>query len=232
MALADEICRVRDHAISELVAAHDYFTDTQRAWAFLADNITRGHTFSYSSAVTGTVTTQVELAGRITGYLNREVAEATFHNFLAIFEAFFTDFVRAWLRAYPQNLLSTEPVPVDVILESPDKAAIIDFLIDRAIVGLLYKKPADWFAFLEKKLKLGCPSAEEIARLAEAKATRDLIMHNRGVVNEVYVAKAGQLARYPVGAFVELPPAYHREIWNLLQKVVADLADTMLAKFP
>ena len=52
---------------------------------------------------------------------------------------------------------------MDVILESPDKDAITDFLIDRAIVGLLYKKPSDWFAFIEKKLKLGCPSADEIA---------------------------------------------------------------------
>jgi hypothetical protein len=232
MSLTTDIQAVRDRAVAEFTAAYDYYTDTHQAWQFLNDALATGHALTYRSPVTGTVTTQVELAGRITGYLNREVAEATFHNFLAIFEAFFTDFVRAWLRAYPQNLLSTEPVPVNVILESPDKAAIIDFLIDRAIVGLLYKKPADWFAFLEKKLKLGCPSAEEIARLAEAKATRDLIMHNRGVVNEVYVAKAGQLARYPVGAFVELPPAYHREIWNLLQKVVADLADTMLAKFP
>jgi hypothetical protein len=232
MALVDDIRALRTRTVAELTAAHDYYTDTVQVWAFFRAAVATGYTSSYTSPVTSTTTTQIELMSRIPGYIKRELAESTFNNFLAIFEAFFADFVRAWLRAYPQNLLSADPVPVDVILESPDKAAITDFLIDRAIVGVLYKKPADWFAWVEKRLKLGCPAADEIARFAEAKATRDVIMHNRGVVNDVYVTKAGALARYAAGEFIDLPDPYHRDVWGVLLKIVADLAAAVCAKFP
>lgn len=232
MPLADDIRAVRDRAITELIAAHDYYADTKAAWQFFGDAIQTGYQFSKTNAVTGTTTSETELLGRIPGYVDERLAEATFLTFLSIFEAFFTDFVRAWLRAYPQNLAATDPVPVDVILDAADKAEIATFVIDRAVGGLMYRKPADWFAYLDKKLKLGCPSADEVERFAEAKATRDVLIHNRGVVNEVYAAKAGHRARYAVGEQVDVPEPYHREVWDLLQKIVADLADAVAAKFP
>ncbi|MBA4191506.1 MAG: hypothetical protein C0467_26300 [Planctomycetaceae bacterium] len=232
MALRDEIRAARDRAKAELIAAHDYHADSVTAWEFLGKALDAGRQLHVPNPVTGTTTTQANLPAKIPDYRSKRLTEATFQSFLAIFEGFLTDFIRAWLRSYPQNLASTEPVPVDVILEAKDKLEITDFLIDRAIVGLLYKKPADWFAYFEKRLKLGCPSAAEIERLAEAKATRDLLIHNRGVVNEVYIAKAGTLARFAVGQFIDLPEPYHQDIWELLLKVVAEMSDAIIAKFP
>lgn len=232
MPLADDIRALRNRTLAELVAAHDYHADTITAWKTVRNTVLAGERFSNTNAVTGTTTSETDLVERITGYVDERLAEATFLTFLSIFEAFFTDFVRAWLRAYPQNLAATDPVPVDVILDAADKAEIATFVIDRAVGGLMYRKPADWFAYLDKKLKLGRPAADEIERFAEAKATRDVLIHNRGVVNEVYAAKAGHRARYAVGEQVDVPEPYHREVWDLLQKIVADLADAVAAKFP
>ncbi len=184
MPLADEIRAVRDRALAELRAAYDYHADGARVWA-------------YSNTATGTVTTSATLATRIDGYVTRRLRVSTFVTFLAVFEAFFADVVRAWLRAYPHALADKGDVPVDVVLDALDRDAILDFLIDRAVGGLFYKKPADWFAFLEKRLKVAGPSADELERLTEAKATPDVLIHNRGVVNEVYVRKAGGRARQP-----------------------------------
>lgn len=232
MSLGDDIRRIRDRAQTALVAAHDYYADTRQMWEQLSDDIAKGRTVGYTNPVTGTATTQVELLDRIPHYAHRLIAESTFQQFLAIFEAFFTDLVRAWLRAYPQNLLSAEPVPVDVVIDAPDKAAITDFLVDRAVIGLMYKKPADWFAFLGKRLKIDRPDADDVSRFAEAKATRDVLVHNQGVANETYVAKAGPLARHPVGEFIDLPEPYHYGVHELLLKIVADLADAVVVKFP
>ena len=232
MALADDIRRIRDRVTTALVATHDHYTDTRWVWQRLSDDIAKGQIFSYINPVTNTATTQTELLARISNYSTERIAEVTLLSFVTIFEAFFTDFLRAWLRAYPRNLLSSEPVPVNVILESSDKAAMTDFLIDRAVVGVLYRKPADWFAYIEQRLKLGCPTADEIARLAEAKATRDVVMHNQGVVNEVYIAKSGAHARHPLGEFIDVPDPYLNDVWELLLKIVADLADAVVAKFP
>jgi hypothetical protein len=174
MPLADEIRVIRDRALAELTAAHDYHEDSEQAWVFIDREITTaGRRFAYPNPVTGTVTTEAELATRIGGYVKGRLRESTFQTFLAVFEVFFSDLVRTWLRACPHALADKSDVAVDVILDAPDKPAIVDFLIDRAVGGLFYKKPADWFAYLEKRLRLGCPSADEITQLAEAKATRD-----------------------------------------------------------
>ena len=51
---------------------------------------------------------------------------------------------------------------------------------------VLYERPSGWFAYLETKVKLGCPSGEEIERIAEAKASRDVLLHKRGIAGKTY----------------------------------------------
>ncbi len=234
MALADDIRALRDRTLAELVADHDYFVDSEQAWVFVARAIVdQNRTFTYANPVTGTTTTQVELADRIVGYATDRLLTSTFLTFLAVFEAFVGDLLRAWLRAHPKALSDKSPVPADVVLDATDRTSIIDFMIDRAVTSLFYKKPADWFEYLEGRLTLGCPSADEIERLAEAKATRDVLVHNRGVVNDVYVKKVtAARRRFAVGEQVDIPDSYHRETWELLRKIVTDLSAAFLAKFP
>ncbi|MBA4065414.1 MAG: hypothetical protein C0501_17210 [Isosphaera sp.] len=233
MSFAAEVRDLRTRALAELTDAHDYHSDTLIAWGTVGRVIARGETIAVTNTLTGTVTTDADLVGKIRGYTVERLPEATFQTFLTVFEAFFADFVRAWLRSYPESLRNAADVPVGRILDAADKSAVVEYLIDRAVVGLLYEKPVDWFAYLEKRLKLGCPSAGEVARFAEAKATRDILIHNRGVVNEAYLAKVGKnAARFALGERVDVPEPYHRETWDLLRKMVADLSDAVTAKFP
>jgi hypothetical protein len=231
VSFADDVRALKNRALTELTAAHDYHADTITAWQLLEQAILSGQTFSVTNSVTGTVTTQVEIAGKIRGYIADQHA-AMFQTFLVVFEAFFTDFLRAWLRAQPQYLMPTDPVDFPTIFHAADKGAIIDLVVERKVQGLFYKKPTEWFKYLDDKVQLGCPSVAEVGKLAEAKAARDVLVHNRGIVNEVYLSKSGTFARYVVGERITISEAYHREVWNLLQKIVADLADAMLAKFP
>src|ERR1051326_4276032 len=92
--------------------------------------------------------------------------------------------------------------------------------------------PRAGFSYLEDRAKLGCPTPEEIERIAEAKASRDLLAHNRGVVTKTYELKAGRLARSKEGQRMDIPDPYHRETWELLRKVSSDIANAAIAKFP
>jgi hypothetical protein len=65
---------------------------------------------------------------------------------------------------------------------------------------------------------------------AEIKATRDILEHNAGVVNETYRRKAGKIARYEVGERVGLEDAYHLESWGLMKKVERDLTESALSR--
>ncbi len=194
MSLGDDIRALRDRVLGDLNAAHDYFTDAQFAWFIVRKLVQDGTTFRVNNHATGTVTTHVDLPDKARRYMREQLTEATFQDFISIFENFFLDFLRLWLLAYPQSL-GRKMVDLKSILEAPDKDAIILLAVNKELNDLLYERPTAWFAYLEDKAKLGCPTAEEIERFAEAKASRDVLAHNRGVANKLYESKAGKLAR-------------------------------------
>lgn len=95
---------------------------------------------------------------------------------------------------------------------------------------MFYDRPAAWFAYLESKARLGCPTPAEIERITEAKASRDALVHNRGYANKTYQAKAGKLARYQAGQRIDVPEPYHGESWQLIHKMIADISHAAIAK--
>ena len=229
MALADEIERIRDRTLSALDASHDSFEDTKVAWRIVRNSITAGEKFRLVNDATGTTTTEVELAARSAGYVTLQLTEATFQQFLAIFEAFYFDLLQAWLLAYPQNL-GGKKLDFKAVLEAEDKEALTRMVVAREVNELSYERPAGWFVYLETRANLGLPSAEQIARFAGAKATRDALVNSQGVVGSTYLAKAGPLARFDRGDRVEVPEPYHRAIWELLKEMVASLSNAALGK--
>src|SRR5438874_12656981 len=88
MALADDITALRDRVLADLDAAHDYYTDTTIAWDIVRSAIAAGRTLSIRNMTTGTVTTHFELAGKSRGYVAEQLTEATFQQFVTIFENF------------------------------------------------------------------------------------------------------------------------------------------------
>jgi hypothetical protein len=231
MALADDIRALRDRVLADLNSAHDYYTDTTIAWDMVRQVIAAGQTFSVRNMITGTVTTQADLAAKASGYVAGQLAEATFQQFISIFENYFFDLLRLWLLAYPQNLFGRK-VDFQAVWDAPDKDAITLLVVNRELNEILYERPAAWFAYLEDRAKLGCPTADEIDRIAEAKASRDVLVHNRGVAGKTYTSKAGTLARYKDGERIDVPEPYHRETWELLRKIIGDVSNAASAKVP
>jgi len=227
--LAQSITLLRDQSFSELKTTHDYYEDPKVVWRILRLDVAAGRQFSNLNRVTGTETDQFNLAQKARGYVAEQLAEATFQQFLSVFENFLFELLSLWLKAYPRSL-GKKMVDYNTILELPDKDAITDLVVRRELNDVLYDRPANWFAYLEDKVKLGCPTAQEIARIAEAKAGRDVLVHNRGLVNKTYLDKSGSLARFKVGKRLRIPERYHRETWVLVRKVVADVANAAIAK--
>ena len=229
MALAGDIQALRDRVQADLNAAHDYYTDTKIAWDIVRRFIAAGHTFSIQNKTTGTITTHDDLAGKARGYMTEQLTEATFEQFISIFENFLFDILRLWLTAHPQSLGGKQLIFRE-ILETADTDGVTQLVINRELIALSYERPADWFKYLDEKVKLGCPTKDEIGRIAEAKASRDLLVHNRGVANKAYESKAGSLARYKDSQRIDIPEHYHRETWELLRKVVTDVSAAAIAK--
>jgi len=229
MDLTAEIEQLRRDSLAALYASHDYYANTQFAWRFVQQMVREGHRFEIQRRATSTVPAEHEVSGLAHVYVTQYLASATFQHFVSLFEDFTFDLMRAWLRAYPGSL-SGNQLPFRVVLESADKEEVVRAVVDRELLGLAYQRVDNWFRYLEKLAQLGCPSQDQIERLAEVKASRDVLVHNKGIANAVYVDKSMGRARYGEGEKVELPEHYHRESWELIKQVVAELAEAALNK--
>lgn len=229
MALADDVQRLTARTLSALDESHDYYTYSKRVWRLLHEIVQEGKTFNLRNPGTGTRVDERVLIGRSQLYVNDYLMPSTFQHFVSLFEDFLFNLLRHWLAAYPGSL-SRRQVEMGAVLKAPDKAAIILSVVERELNELKYERLADWFAYLDRLVHLGCPTLDEIAILTEIKASRDVLVHNNGIANSTYLAKAGHRARHADGEKMELPEHYHRSSWEIIKKVVRDLSAAAIEK--
>jgi aspartokinase-like uncharacterized kinase len=223
MALTDDVRDLGARSLAALDQSHDYHTYTKRAWRLMSQVVQGGRQFNFRNSATGTTVGERELVRRSRVYVAQYLTPATFQHFVSLFEDFFFDLLRLWLAAYPASL-GKRQVDFETVLRAPDKATLVLAVVDRELNELKNQRVADWFTYLEKVARLGCPTQAEVERLAEIKASRDILVHNKGLVNATYLGKAGALARYREGETLEIPTPYHRQSWDAIRKLVQDLS--------
>jgi hypothetical protein len=222
MALRADVEALRDATIAALSAAHDHFVYTKKVWRIVDIEIRRrGKRIRLDNKVTGSVITERELLRVAQMSANDYLPAATIQQFASLTEAFLGDLVRLWLRAHPAHLKGQ--LDVQMIVAAPDKAAILQALIDQYVLAMSYKGPREWFKQLGMIVSLNHPTIRELDRFAEFKATRDAFVHTRGIATVVYLEKAGSLARARDGAPLDLPDEYVHEAWRLCGKIVQDV---------
>ncbi len=237
MVLIDEITQLRDDSLSSLNASHDYYVHTKGVWRLAQQMFQQGRKFTIRNQATGNTVDEVELSTLVQGYVTGSLASATFQHFVSLFERFVFDLLSLWLTKYPDSL-SANQLEFQTVLEAPDKDAIVAAVVQKKVHGLSYKRVDEWFAYLENIAKLGCPNQDQIEQLAEIKASRDVLVHNNGIANAIYVDKANSIhvdnskkrARFSDGDKLELPEQYHRDSWQLIRQVVTDVANAAINK--
>ena len=229
MSLREEINAVHKRALSALHEAHDYFTYTKRVWRQLQVAASRdGLTFRFHNRTTGSTVDQNALVSLAQRYVSRELPSATLQDFVAIFENFLKEVLHCWLLAFPESL-SAKSLTGKEILALSDKQAIVDALVEKELLGLLYDRPANWFNYLDKN-NLAAVDKLDVDKFAEVKATRDVLVHGQGIANDYYMSKAGRAARVQLGERLEIPEPYHRASWELICKLVERVGSDMASK--
>ena len=154
------------------------------------------------------------------------MATATFQHFVSIYERFIVDFVQTWLTEFPDSLPKNQ-LTFRTVLDAQDKHEIIASVVQQKVHGLTYKRVADWFKYIEEITGVNCPTQDQIERLCEIKASRDVLVHNNGIVHSIYIEKSMGQARFADGEKLLLPEPYHSKSWQLIKDVVTDIADSM-----
>jgi hypothetical protein len=141
------------------------------------------------------------------------------------------------LRWFPHKLKITasgvqgdRKVSLDEILEAPDLNELISGIIERRLTSVFYASPQQYFGYIEQVLAFELP--EDIKTdYAEVKATRDVLVHNSGIVNSLYIRKAGAKARAPKEELIPLDDRYFSESIRCMKRTVARVYSGCLDKY-
>jgi len=229
MPVTEDLRVIAERADRELDAVHDFFEHSKIVWRSFQILVDEGHRISAENLATGSRIDQDGLVRLAPQYTREYLATFTFRQFVSAFEAFLFNFLYRLLLHNPWQF-SERQLDFGTVLKAASRDEIVSGVILRQLNELKYEHLREWFAAANKAVKLDCPAEEEIDALAEIKAARDILEHNAGVVNEIYLRKAGKRARYGVGDHIELEDAYHLESWTLLKKAVRDVTFAAIAR--
>lgn len=156
---------------------------------------------------------------------------------VATTEDYLTQILAIILKWFPHKLKLTAAGPeterridLDLILEVQDMDALIARIIERRLVSVFYASPQQYFDYIQSVLAFELPDDVKAA-YTEVKATRDLLVHNSGVVNQVYLRKAGARARAAEGETIPLDDQYFSESIRRMKRVVTKLYASCLDKY-
>jgi len=224
VAVADETDALARRAKSDLDDLFNFEAHIDLIWKHFKVWVHQGNTLKSKNLRTGTEVTEQDLIKLYARYRTTYLLGLSFVQLVTVFEAFLFDFLRLLLTHDPRHLALKKQIEVGVALSAADRGALVLLIAERELNELKYDRPKAWFDYMGKIVKLNCPTADEIERIAEMKAARDLIIHNSGIVNKVYLDKAGTKARYASGDKVVIDRLYFDDCWGLAKKLVDDIA--------
>jgi hypothetical protein len=109
-------------------------------------------------------------------------------NLITEVELYFTETIKAILVAYPKKLGSTQ-FKLSEIVQKPQEEVVL-MAAERHLNSLMYKKPNEYLSELCEIMSIESAGVKpHWPPFIEAKARRDLGIHNNWIVNETYIRK-------------------------------------------
>ena len=150
---------------------------------------------------------------------------------VSLFENIFFDLLRLILQDQPLHMSGKRQIDYITILKAETKDEIGWQMIERDLNELKYKSVSQWFAYLQNLVSIPDVSKDDLDSIAEAKAARDLLVHNAGIVNQIYMQKAGERARSALGEEIDIKGHYTRDTWTVFVRVLLDITDHLIQEF-
>jgi hypothetical protein len=156
----------------------------------------------------------------------QEIYFSVFVYAVAQVEAFISDLLFELLRFDPRRLKTrvkgidqTSKIDVAELIDCSSRKEMIDAVIQRDLVSLFYAPPSLQMEYLQAVTGVKL-NGDIVAEWIEIKATRDTIVHNRGVSNAIYIRKAGALARAKTGDTLPMTDEYFEGALALMKSLV------------
>lgn len=179
-----------------------------------------------------------EVADILNRFMDRELYENLIVTAVSQYEAFLFDVLYEVLKEYPKKLVvrvdgtsKDRDVSLEAILDASSYREVIDNIIEERCQSFLYASPKQYMAYLAKVVHLNTDHTT-YREFMEIKAARDIIVHNNGVINDTYIAKAGQCARGKLGRVLKIDEHYFDEVIAILKKLSGSASRDVAKAFP
>lgn len=131
----------------------------------------------------------------------------------------------------PETLRSAETVKLEEILEHGTMDDLVKRLAERRVERLSYQGMKDLQKDLAEKLDFEIfPSFERLSRAIRIIEIRNLLVHNRGIVNRIFQVKTGD-SSLAIGSLFKLRPHPLIDDLDFLAKSVLDIDERASLKF-
>lgn len=106
------------------------------------------------------------------------------------FLVYITELLAVVFRTRPETLRSSETVRLDAILKHSTMEALVHDLAERRVNRLSYQGMRDLAEYLTDRLSFDLfPKPDDLERAVRIIESRNLIVHNRGIVNDVFLSR-------------------------------------------
>jgi hypothetical protein len=178
-----------------------------------------------------------EIEDIFTNAINYEFYFSIFVYIVAQSEAFLFDLIECLLSNDHRRLklringinLPTK-IDVDEIIDSQNISIIIEQLISNYLSSIFYASPKCQLEYLNKITGIEIP--EDIFwQWIEIKATRDIIVHNQGIVNSVYIEKTGSYARQEKDSRIVIDEIYYDNSLGIIKSLIGKISSALQRKY-
>lgn len=181
--------------------------------------------------------TDAELNTLYGAFLDRDLFGTLLIAVVSLMESYILDVLRLVIQAHPgklgisiQGSEGSRNVPLPTILQASSLDSLIEELIETRLVSISYASPRDYLTFLKEVT--GVDTGEALFdQYIEIKATRDILVHNSGKVNALYLSKAGKLARAKQSMLLPVTSAYFDQSIATLKKMAVIISDGIRETF-
>lgn len=130
------------------------------------------------------------------------------------FESYLFNTLKEIIKRFPnklsisvQGISNYKDVPLQIILESENIDTLMNEIIENRIIMVSYASPQNYLKYFQEVTGTDIEK-DEFKDYIEIKATRDLIIHNSGIINETYITKVGNNNRGTIGKKVQIDKTY------------------------
>jgi hypothetical protein len=169
--------------------------------------------------------------------IDRDLYKHSLISAVAFTEDYLTTLLRAILTWYPQKLnlniqgmTSDKQLDLNIILKAESLDALLATIIEKQLSSVFYASPDKYFQYIEQVLSINIEQEIKDTYI-EVKATRDILIHNGGVVNALYLTKVGSRARASESKLIPIDASYVTKAIECMKRLTQEVYLKVIEKY-